>query len=321
MLKKKSGFVLFLASILWILAGSASAQYAYRIVPVTALPATCNPLNGSVVTLITGPATIYHCSALNNWAPVGSTIGSLIVNQGTLIASNPFLQHTATWNNGAVTFTNFISNVTDTASAVGSQLFSWGVGGNEVFGGTKLGRLYVTQPTLTASLPFMNHTATWNNGAVTFVDDFRNITDTASAATSLLSEWQVGGADIFRVRKDGTITVADGGQWKNLTRSGMQSTADGLIRFANNAGTDFGRLSLGPEAVTNPAIIVSAAAGGQTQGIIIGKGDGTFATFANLGAATNGSMIYCSDCQAIAVCAAAGTGAIAKRLAGAWVCN
>lgn len=36
---------------------------------------------------------------------------------------------------------------------------------------------------------------------------------------------------------------------------------------------------------------------------------------------TNGMMLYCSDCVLANPCAGAGTGAIAQRLNGAWVCN
>ena len=43
--------------------------------------------------------------------------------------------------------------------------------------------------------------------------------------------------------------------------------------------------------------------------------------FSTLGTATNGSIAYCSDCATANPCAGSGTGAIAKRLAGAWVCN
>lgn len=43
--------------------------------------------------------------------------------------------------------------------------------------------------------------------------------------------------------------------------------------------------------------------------------------FANLGTPPNGTMVYCSDCTVANPCAAGGTGAIAKRLNGAWVCN
>jgi hypothetical protein len=44
-------------------------------------------------------------------------------------------------------------------------------------------------------------------------------------------------------------------------------------------------------------------------------------TFAALGTPDNGVWIYCSDCTIANPCAGAGTGAIAKRLNGVWVCN
>lgn len=44
-------------------------------------------------------------------------------------------------------------------------------------------------------------------------------------------------------------------------------------------------------------------------------------TFATLGAPANGNMKYCSDCTIANPCAGAGTGALAKRLNGVWVCN
>lgn len=44
-------------------------------------------------------------------------------------------------------------------------------------------------------------------------------------------------------------------------------------------------------------------------------------TFADLPASNNGSMIYCQDCTIASPCAAAGPGAVAKRMGGAWICN
>ncbi len=103
--------------------------------------------------------------------------------------------------------------------------------------------------------------------------------------------------------------------------SRIRSIADGQVNLANNAYTDFLSLTLGPETVAFPRLGVSPAVGGQTQGIVILKGDGSAAAFADLGAAANGAMIYCSDCTIASPCAGAGNGAIAKRLNGAWVCN
>jgi hypothetical protein len=252
--------ILCLISILLLFSLPVSAQYARRIVPVTTLPANCLPGNGEVVFLTTPAASIglYECTATNSYKAVG-------------ITGNQFL---------------------------------------------------LTQGTLTGSFPFLNHSVTWNNGAVTFVDDFRNVTDTASAAVSLLAQWQVGGADVFTVGKTGDIRTAAAGHFEWIGRSHIHSHADGNINFTNAADTGFTRLNLGVGGNDAwPALTVSAPIGGEAQGIILTKANGANQTFGNLGAATDGSMIYCSDCTIASPCAGGGNGAIAKRLNGAWVCN
>lgn len=47
----------------------------------------------------------------------------------------------------------------------------------------------------------------------------------------------------------------------------------------------------------------------------------TATTFAALGTPANGSIGYCSDCTFANPCAGSGSGAIAKRLNGAWRCD
>lgn len=49
--------------------------------------------------------------------------------------------------------------------------------------------------------------ATWNNALTTFKARVFNVTDTASAAASLLDDLQVGGVSKWSVRKDGELTV------------------------------------------------------------------------------------------------------------------
>jgi len=61
-----------------------------------------------------------------------------------------------------------------------------------------------------ANVPISNLTTTWNNVATTFTGIKLNVTDTASAAASLLMDLQVGGASRFRVAKTGEITQASG---------------------------------------------------------------------------------------------------------------
>ncbi|MFL6209247.1 MAG: hypothetical protein ACJ74W_10385 [Pyrinomonadaceae bacterium] len=45
------------------------------------------------------------------------------------------------------------------------------------------------------------------------------------------------------------------------------------------------------------------------------------ATFAQLSPATNGSVRYCTNCQATSPCTSGGTGAMASRVNGAWNCS
>ena len=44
-------------------------------------------------------------------------------------------------------------------------------------------------------------------------------------------------------------------------------------------------------------------------------------TAATLPAAGNGSTVYCQDCVIASSCSGSGSGAFAKRINGAWVCN
>lgn len=85
-------------------------------------------------------------------------------------------------------------------------------------------------------------------------------------------------------------------------------TTDTAVAFRNNAnGGDVPGL-----AKTAADVVVVGGAAGITT---------TASTQANLGTPANGTLLYCSDCTIANPCAALGTGALAKRLNGAWVCN
>lgn len=64
----------------------------------------------------------------------------------------------------------------------------------------------VARGTVTTSQPWI-WTQTWNDGTVTFTGVRENITNTASAAASLLHDWQVGGTSVAAFRKDGTLML------------------------------------------------------------------------------------------------------------------
>lgn len=67
-----------------------------------------------------------------------------------------------------------------------------------------------TAGTTTTSVPVVNVTQTWNAGGVTFTANKTNVTDTASAAGSLLADWQVGGTSKISITKSGAVQVSDG---------------------------------------------------------------------------------------------------------------
>lgn len=126
------------------------------------------------------------------------------------------------------------------------------------------GPFIIDQGTITVSTPAFGNTATWNAGGVTFVNDFRNITSTASAAGSLLAQWQLDSANVFTVAKGGGITTAAGLVFATLVSSvtalatpsalaatalnGFASTVSGAtlmgygttgdVTLKNRAGTD-----------------------------------------------------------------------------------
>ena len=88
------------------------------------------------------------------------------------------------------------------------------VNGNVVVTGTVAeaavseGPLTITGGTVTTNTPFLQATQSWNAGGVTFTGLKVNITDTASAAGSLLMDYQVGGVSKFSVSKAGNASVA-----------------------------------------------------------------------------------------------------------------
>jgi hypothetical protein len=82
--------------------------------------------------------------------------------------------------------------------------------------------------------------ATWNNALTTFKARVFNVTDTASAAASLLDDLQVGGVSKWSVRKDGALTVGsvpvgritenDYGAFSDVTdQTAVANTATGVI--------------------------------------------------------------------------------------------
>jgi len=89
--------------------------------------------------------------------------------------------------------------------------------------------LTIASGTKTADAPVLNMSQTWNNGAVTFTGLKFNATDTASNASSLLMDLQVGGSSKARIDKNGTLSF-------DPVASGTSPSRPGIGNWFNSLG-------------------------------------------------------------------------------------
>lgn len=94
--------------------------------------------------------------------------------------------------------------------------------------------LQIGGATVAVSSPVLSLTQTWNAGGVAFTGLKLNITDTASAAGSLLADLQVGGVSKFSVSKTGGITTAANSTLGGTTTLG-NATISGFAWLSSNA--------------------------------------------------------------------------------------
>ncbi len=116
-----------------------------------------------------------------------------------------------------------------------------------------------------------------------------------------------------------TLKATYGGTETGLARAGAIRVTNGRgISSRNLANTQDIELIT---STTSDMVVVGVGA----AAVVVAPGLVQFQTalqFADLPAGQpNGSMAYCSDCTTTNPCADGGTGAIAKRLNGSWVCN
>ena len=142
----------------------------------------------------------------------------------------------------------------------------------------------------------------------------------------------VGSQDVFFLRKgaanwgfgaaDAASPVAQTLAVQNVL-GGTSNTAGANFTIAGSRGTGTGA---GGDIIFQTA---PAGGSGTTQNTLVTtftiQDDGAVqlksVTFANLPTVANGYLIYCSDCTIASPCASGGSGALAKGINGAWVCN
>jgi hypothetical protein len=141
---------------------------------------------------------------------------------------------------------------------------------------TLLGSTVLTGDTLTgSSAPVLNLTQTWSNISTVFTGVKLNVTNTNSAAASLLMDLQVGGTSLFSVGKAGNATAPSGSAAVPsyaISAAGLYSRASVRLNFAFS-GTDAG-VEIGPTvlALQNTASLV------WTSGTLPSSGQDLFLT-------------------------------------------
>lgn len=149
---------------------------------------------------------------------------------------------TDTWNAIGTTFDSILMDVSNGAAgnpvgAAASQLFNLKTNGTQ--------RLGVRSPHFangTDTTPFLNLVDIWNtNGAVSGIK--YNVTDTASAAGSLLLDLQTGSSTRFNVRKDGTVSISNGTTTLAIDSNDVTADRSGAFYVYNKNAS--GTLALG----------------------------------------------------------------------------
>lgn len=102
---------------------------------------------------------------------------------------------------------------------------------------------------------------------------------------------------------------------------------------ANGSSGDWSFIGGKNGSFSAPSLVLTSAGGrlvdtSNGQGLVVSPNSAAVTTylylyslaFANLGSPSNGGLVYCSDCQQANPCASGGSGAVARREAGAWNC-
>jgi hypothetical protein len=110
-----------------------------------------------------------------------------------------------------------------------------------------------------------------------------------------------------------TLGTAAGNIWQMTTTGHFVATTDNAFDIGAAAATRPRNVHVAGNVVTG------AATTGTNQVGAVFPGSVLFAALS--GTATNGQVVYCSDCTLANPCAGSGTGAIAKRLNAVWICN
>ena len=135
------------------------------------------------------------------------------VNAGIIAGYYGSSGYGALWSSAVAPDTTnhmLIGNATDVyLNAVGTLHFGLSGADKATISSTAGSGLSITAGTATTDVNALSATQTWNNGAVTFTANKTNVTNTASGASSLLEDWQIGGVSKASIGLAGDIKIGN----------------------------------------------------------------------------------------------------------------
>ncbi len=223
----------------------------------------------TLVTPVLGVATATSINKLAITAP--ATGATLVIADGKTFTVNQTLTLTGTTGT-TMTFPATSATVARTDAAntftgvqtMTSPAITGPVTMTEVAGSSAL---TLTGATQTTNFPVLSATQTWNASGTTFTAAVVNVTNTASAAASMLLDLQVGGTSVFKIIKSNHIVTA------------------GDLQINPGAGGDFARYTFSSSAFT----LISTCAIDWNSDVWLGR-PGVAATL-QLGQDVNGAAV------------------------------
>jgi hypothetical protein len=256
---------------------------------------------------------------------VSMATGQATLTPGTLDANYPVLDSAVVWNNAGIVGPAWKLNVTDTSSNAASLLADLQVGGVSKWKVDKTGKVTQTGillgPGGNAAAPTFAFTPEpgtgwyWDNSSIIGLALAGTSRVRIHTATMLLGPMNLAfGVNVTTqdliLARDAANTLAQ--------RNGTTAQESRLYNLDSGANDEY--FTIDWKATANRVAIGPKATGtGTLRDLIVDHGAGVL--FANLGTPANGQQVYCSDCTFADPCAGSGTGAIAKRLNGAWRCD
>jgi len=280
-----------------------------------------------------------------------STINTYGVVANTLVPLNGLYDYftvTPSWTGGSsptVTI-NWLGSTRASSGGGGSGTVSACAGaGNAFYNGAgstvncdtaivdTSGTLNFTQGNISASAPWLNHTATWTTGGVVYVAISSNVTCTAASAASKLFDFQVGAASQFNLTfaaincagprvgiPDGSVTQASfgfsseatGAGWFKQAANDWCLTTSALCYFRATTGRGITLPSAGAygwAASTNAATAYDTCVDRQGAGVV--RADANTACNDGLGKFQAQLYTTTTNCASSAgTCGAASSGAV-----------